>query len=53
MKHLRCARRGTYVVDDHGDGLDVDATGEDVSGDEDLGFSGAELVDDTVTLGSF
>ena len=42
----------TYVIDDHGDGLYVDAAGEDIGGDEDFGFAGAELVDYAVALGA-
>jgi hypothetical protein len=43
-------RVGNVVVDDHSDCLNVDASSQDVGGDQDLGFSSAELVEDGVTL---
>jgi hypothetical protein len=42
---------GKVVVDDEGNLLDVDTTGEEVSGDEDTGRSRAELLHDNITLG--
>ena len=42
---------GKVVVDDKGDLLDVDTTGEEVSGDQDTGRTGTELLHDNVTLG--
>jgi len=41
---------GEVIVDDEGDLLDVDTTGEEVGGDEDTGGSGAEGVHDVLTL---
>ena len=41
---------GTYVVDDHGHGGNINTTSEHVGGDENLCMAGAELVDDLVTL---
>jgi hypothetical protein len=41
---------GEIVVDDKGNLLDVDATGEEVSGDQDTGRTGTELLHDNVTL---
>ena len=41
---------GKVVVDDKGDLLDVDTTGEEVSGDQDTGRTGTELLHDNVTL---
>jgi hypothetical protein len=41
---------GDVIVDNHGDGLHVNAAREDVGGDEDLGFASAEPVEDCVTL---
>lgn len=43
---------GDVVVDDHGDGLDVDTAGKNVGGDEHLSFAGAELVEDIISLSS-
>jgi hypothetical protein len=43
---------GDVVVDNHGDSLHVNAAREDVGGDEDLGFAGAEPVEDCVALGA-
>ena len=43
---------GNVVVDDHGDGLNVDTAGKNVGGDENLCFAGAELVEDIISLGS-
>jgi hypothetical protein len=42
---------GEIVVDDKGDLLDIDTTSEEVSGDEDTGRSGTELLHDNITLG--
>ena len=42
---------GKVVVDDKGDLLDVDTTGEEVSGDQDTGRTGTELLHDNITLG--
>ena len=42
---------GQVVVDDQGDLLDIDTTGQKVSGDEDTGRSGTELLHDDITLG--
>jgi hypothetical protein len=42
---------GQVVVDDEGDLLDIDTTGEQVGGDQDTGRSGTELLHDNVTLG--
>ncbi len=41
---------GQVIVDDKGDLLDIDTTGEEVSGDEDTGRSGTELLHDDITL---
>ena len=41
---------GQVVVDDQGDLLDVDASGQQVGGDEDSGRARAELAHDDVTL---
>ena len=41
---------GQVVVDDKGNLLDIDTTGEKVSGDEDTGRSGTELLHDDITL---
>jgi len=41
---------GEIVVDDKGNLLDVDTTGEEVSGDQDTGRTGTELLHDNVTL---
>lgn len=41
---------GQVVVDDKGDLLDIDTTGEKVSGDENTGRSGTELLHDDITL---
>ena len=38
------------VVDDERDLLDVDASGQQIGGDEDTGGAGAELTHDDVTL---
>lgn len=42
---------GKVVVDDQGDLLDIDTTGQKVSGDQDTGRSRAELLHDNITLG--
>ena len=42
---------GKVVVDDEGNLLDIDTTGKEVSGDEDTGRSGTELLHDNITLG--
>jgi hypothetical protein len=42
---------GQVVVNDKGDLLDIDTTGKEVSGDEDTGRSGTELLHDDITLG--
>jgi len=39
------------VVDDQGDLLDIDTTGQKISGDQDTGRAGTELLHDEVTLG--
>ena len=44
---------GHVVVDDHGDGFDVNAAGEDVGRDQDFGGAFAELVDDDVAFLAF
>lgn len=41
---------GKVVVDDQGDLLDIDTTGQKVSGDQDTGRSGTELLHDNITL---
>lgn len=41
---------GEIVVDDQGDLLDIDTTGQKVSGDQDTGGTGTELLHDNVTL---
>lgn len=41
---------GKVVVDDQGNLLDVDTTGEQVGGDQDTGRTGTELLHDNVTL---
>lgn len=41
---------GKVVVDDQGNLLDVDTTGQKVSGDQDTGRTGTELLHDQVTL---
>ena len=41
---------GQVVVDDQRDLLDVDASGQEVGGDQDAGGPGAELAHDDVTL---
>jgi hypothetical protein len=41
---------GQVVVDDKGHLLDIDTTGKEISGDEDTGRSGTELLHDDVTL---
>ena len=38
------------VVDDEGDLLNIDTTGEEIGGDEDTGRSGSELLHDNLTL---
>lgn len=43
---------GNVVVDDHSDGLNIDATGKNVGGDEHLCFAGTELVEDIISLSS-
>jgi hypothetical protein len=42
---------GKVVVDDEGNLLDIDTTGEEVGGDENTGRSGTELLHDDITLG--
>lgn len=42
---------GEIVVDDQGNLLDIDTTGKEISGDEDTGRSGTELLHDDITLG--
>lgn len=44
---------GQVVVDDQGNLLDVDTTGQQVSGDQDTRRTGTELLHDNVTLGLF
>lgn len=39
------------VVDDQGNLLDIDTTGQEISGDQDTGRAGSELLHDQVTLG--
>jgi hypothetical protein len=41
---------GKVVVDDQRDLLDIDTTGQKVSGDQDTGRTGAELLHDNITL---
>lgn len=41
---------GQVVVDDEGNLLNVDSSGEEISGDEDAGGSRTELAHDDVTL---
>lgn len=41
---------GKVVVDDQGNLLDIDTTGQKVSGDQDTGRTGTELLHDKVTL---
>ena len=41
---------GKVVVDDKGNLLDIDTTGEEVSGDENTGRSKTELLHDDITL---
>jgi hypothetical protein len=41
---------GKVVVDDKGNLLDIDTTGEEVSGDENTGRSRTELLHDDITL---
>jgi len=41
---------GQVVVDDQGNLLDIDTTGEQVGGDQDTGRSGTELFHDDITL---
>ena len=41
---------GEVIVDDEGDLLDVDSSGQKVGGDEDTGWTGPELAHDHVTL---
>ena len=41
---------GKIVVDDQGNLLDIDTTGQKVSGDQDTGGTGAELLHDNITL---
>lgn len=41
---------GKVVVDDEGNLLDIDTTGEEVSGDEDTRRAGTELLHDDITL---
>jgi len=41
---------GKVVVDDQRDLLDIDTTGEQVSGDQDTGRTGSELLHDDLTL---
>jgi hypothetical protein len=40
----------TYVVNDHGNRLYVNATGKNVGGDEHLCFATSKLVNDTITI---
>lgn len=42
---------GEVVVDDEGNLLDIDTTGEKVGGNENTGRSGTELLHDNITLG--
>jgi len=44
------AGRGEIVVDDKGNLLDIDTTGEEIGGDEDTGRSRSELLHDDLTL---
>lgn len=41
---------GEIVVDDQGDLLNINTTGKEISGDEDTGRSGTELLHDNITL---
>jgi hypothetical protein len=43
---------GNIVIDHHGDGRDIDSTGNDIGGNEDLGHAIAELIDDGIASGS-
>jgi len=42
--------RTTYVVDNHGDGGNVNTSGKNVGRDQDLRLPGTEFIDDSVTL---
>jgi hypothetical protein len=42
---------GEIVVDDQGNLLDIDTTGEEIGGDQDTRRAGAELLHDQITLG--
>ena len=44
---------GKVVVDDQGDLLDIDTTGQQVSGNQDTGRTRAELLHDNITLALF
>ena len=41
---------GEVVVDDEGNLLDIDTTGQEISGDQDTGRAGTELLHDQITL---
>lgn len=42
----------SYIVDDQGDSRNVDTTGENVGGDENLRFAASERIDDSIALGT-
>jgi len=48
--HVVLLPHGELVVDDESDLLDIDTTGEQVSGDEDAGGSLTELLHDEISL---
>jgi hypothetical protein len=39
-----------YIVNDHGDRLDIDTTSKHVGGNEHLRFAASELINNTVTV---
>ena len=41
---------GDVIVDDHGDAGNVDTTGENIGGDQDLGLSGPEVVQESIAV---
>lgn len=43
----------TYVVDDQRNGRHIDSASENIGGDEDLGITTAEGVDNSITLATF
>lgn len=44
--------RKTYIVDDQRNGGNIDTTGKNIGGDQNLGLAVSESVDDGITLGS-